>query len=214
MDLFSQIEDNLEKKFEVFPVPGGEILFMKNFLSYNVAQDYFQKLNMSIHWKQEEIKYYGKIFPVPRKTAWYGYEGFDYTYSGIKCHPEPWTKELLDLKIEIEKKLPDENFNSVLLNMYRDGNDKVSWHADNEKELGINPTIASLSIGETRRFDLKHKDNPELVYKFELSPGSLIVMRGALQHNYLHQIPQQKKITQPRINLTFRTIKSNLDDLR
>jgi alkylated DNA repair dioxygenase AlkB len=207
MDLFSQNEENLERKFDFFSLPDGEILFMKNFLKQNEALDYFKKLSSSINWKQEEIKYYGKTYPVPRKTAWYGYEGFNYSYSGINCNPEPWTKDLLDLKNQIEKLLPEEDFNSVLLNLYRDGNDKVSWHSDDEKELGLNPTIASLSIGETRRFDLKHKDNPDLQYKFELTPGSLIIMRGTLQHNWLHQIPVQKKVIQPRINLTFRTIK-------
>jgi alkylated DNA repair dioxygenase AlkB len=208
MDLFSANEENLERKFEIFSLLDGEVLFMKNFLKQDESLEFFNKLNSTIHWKQEEIKYYGKIYPVPRKTAWYGYEGFDYSYSGINCNPEPWTKELLFLKNEIEKFLPGVDFNSVLLNMYRNGNDKVSWHSDDEKELGINPTIASLSIGETRRFDLKHKDNPELQYKFELTPGSLIIMRGALQHYWLHQIPVQKKVTHPRINLTFRTIVS------
>ena len=207
MDLFSQLENKSSIEFERFPLRDGEVLFMKNFLTEIEAQNYFKILNSTINWRQEEIKYYGKIYPVPRKTAWYGYEGFDYSYSGINCSPEPWTKELLNIKLKIEKLLPEENFNSVLLNLYRDGNDKVSWHADDEKELGINPTIASLSIGVTRRFDLKHKDYPELQYKFELTPGSLIIMKGALQHNWLHQIPIQKKINQPRINLTFRTIK-------
>jgi alkylated DNA repair dioxygenase AlkB len=206
MDLFSQEDEKKEKVFEVFSLKDGEILFMKNFLTSTEAKKYFDILQNTINWKQEEIKYYGKIYPVPRKTAWYGYEGFDYSYSGINCNPEPWTKELLDLKKEIEKLIPNEDFNSVLLNMYRDGNDKVSWHADDEKELGMNPTIASLSIGETRRFDVKHKDNPDLKHQFELTPGSLIIMKGALQHNWLHQIPVQKKVTKPRINLTFRTI--------
>ena len=207
MDLFSFEEEKKEKIFEVFSLKDGEILFIKNFLTSTEAKNYFDIFQNTISWKQEEIKYYGKIYPVPRKTAWYGYEGFDYSYSGINCNPEPWTKELLDLKKEIEKFIPNEDFNSVLLNLYRDGNDKVSWHADDEKELGINPTIASLSIGETRRFDVKHKDNPDLKYQFELTPGSLIIMKGALQHNWLHQIPVQKKVTKPRINLTFRTIK-------
>ena len=103
MDLFNQYEESLERKFEIFSLQDGEVLFMKNFLKQNDASNYFKKLSTSINWKQEEIKYYGKIFPVPRKTAWYGYEGFDYSYSGINCNPEPWTKELLFLKNEIEK---------------------------------------------------------------------------------------------------------------
>ena len=195
-----------QNKFEVFPVEGGEILFMKNFLELEKANYYYEKLNASIQYKQEEIKCYGKIHPLQRKTAWYGDQGFNYSYSGINCNPIPWTTELLELKENIEKYLPTENFNSVLLNLYRDGNDKVGWHSDDEKELGMNPTIASLSLGETRRFDLKHKENPDLKYKFELTPGSLIIMRGSLQHNWSHQIPVQKKVLGSRINLTFRTI--------
>jgi alkylated DNA repair dioxygenase AlkB len=185
----------------------GEILFIRNFLSPQEAKMYYDLLHKTINWKQEQISFYGKTYPIPRKTAWYGYEGFNYSYSGIKCSPEIWTEELLDIKKEIEKFIPAEDFTSVLLNLYNNGNDKMGWHSDNEKELGINPTIASLSLGETRRFDIKHKHNSELNYKFELTSGSLLIMRGALQHHWVHQIPAQKKITNPRINLTFRTIK-------
>lgn len=149
---------------------------------------------------------YGKTFDVPRKTAWYGYEGFNYKYSGIECNPDPWTKELLEIKTVIEHFLPQQCFNSVLLNLYRDGNDKVSWHADDEPGLGTNPTIASVSLGATRRFDLKHKEYPEQKLQLELNLGSLVIMTGSLQHHWLHQIPMQKRIMEPRINLTFRTI--------
>lgn len=202
MDLFKQ-EDT---EVEVFKVLDGEILFIRNFLSSTEAKKYFDLLLETINWKQEQISFYGKTYPVPRKTAWYGYEGFDYSYSGIKCTTEIWTKELLEIKTAIEKITLSEDFTSVLLNLYNDGNDKMGWHSDDEKELGINPTIASLSIGETRRFDLKHKQNKDLNYKFELSSGSLLIMRGALQHHWVHQIPVQKKVKNPRINLTFRTI--------
>lgn len=208
MDLFSTEEQ--EKTFEVISLQDGEILFMRNFFTPTEAKNYFELLQNNINWKQEEVKFYGKTFPVPRKTAWYGYEGFNYSYSGITCFPEIWTKELLEIKKEIEKFIPDEDFTSVLLNLYNNGNDKMGWHADDEKELGINPTIASVSLGETRRFDIKHKQNPELHYKFELTSGSLLIMRGALQHHWVHQIPAQKKVKEPRINLTFRTIKKSL----
>ena len=166
-------------------------------------------LQNNIDWKQEEVRFYGKTYPVPRKTAWYGYEGFNYSYSGINCLPEIWTKELLEIKFQIEKFITGEDFTSVLLNLYNDGNDKMGWHADNEKELGENPTIASVSLGETRRFDIKHRQNPDLNFKFELTSGSLLIMRGALQHHWVHQIPAQKKVKNPRINLTFRTIKKS-----
>jgi alkylated DNA repair dioxygenase AlkB len=157
------------------------------------------------------VTIFGKTHPIPRKTAWYGDEGFNYSYSGINCYPDKWTKELLEIKSKIEKLIPPSNFTSVLLNLYNDGNDKMGWHADNEKELGINPIIASLSIGQTRRFDIKHKDNPNLQYKFELTSGSLLIMRGALQHHWVNRIPIQKKVSKPRINLTFRTIKNDLE---
>ena len=208
MDLFTL--EKQKKEFEVISLPDGEILFMRNFLSPNEAKCYFDLLQNTIRWKQEEVKFYGKTYPVPRKTAWYGYEGFNYSYSGINCFPEIWTKELVEIKSQIERFITDEDFTSVLLNLYNNGNDKMGWHADDEKELGVNPTIASVSLGETRRFDIKHKQNKDLHYKFELTSGSLLIMRGALQHNWVHQIPAQKKVKEPRINLTFRTIKKTL----
>lgn len=206
MDLFSLNEENLERKFQTFSLLDGEVWYMKNFIPLDKANAYFKNFIEQINWKQEEIKMYGKTYPVPRKTAWYGYKGFNYKYSGILCNPEPWTKELLGIKRVIESFLPDSDFNSVLLNMYRNGSDKVSWHADDEKGLGTNPLIASVSLGATRRFDLKHKTNRDEKLQLELLPGSLVIMKGALQHNWLHQIPVQKRILDPRINLTFRTI--------
>lgn len=206
MDLFSQ--EN--KEVEVFKVLDGEILFIRNFLTPSEAKKNYEALLENIKWKQEQISFYGKTYPIPRKTAWYGNEGLNYSYSGIKCFPETWTEELLKIKVAIEKFTPPEDFTSVLLNLYNDGNDKMGWHADDEKELGINPTIASVSLGETRRFDIKHKQNKDLHFKFELTSGSLLIMRGALQHHWVHQIPTQKKVKNPRINLTFRTIKKSL----
>jgi|LauGreDrversion4_1035100.scaffolds.fasta_scaffold138196_2 alkylated DNA repair dioxygenase AlkB len=205
MDLFTP--EDQEKVFEVISLPDGEILFMRNLFTPTEAKLYFDLLQNNISWKQEEVKFYGKTYPVPRKTAWYGYEGFNYSYSGITCFPEIWTKELLKIKSQIERFIPEEDFTSVLLNLYNNGNDKMGWHADDEKELGMNPTIASVSLGETRRFDIKHKQNKDLQFKFELTSGSLLIMRGAIQHNWVHQIPKQKKVKEPRINLTFRTIK-------
>tara|TARA_B110000908_G_C10221469_1_gene435582 strand:- start:1042 stop:1665 length:624 start_codon:yes stop_codon:yes gene_type:complete len=206
MDLFSQ--EPKERKFEKIMLKDGEVWYMENFIPTEKANNYFKDFVENINWRQEEIKLYGKTYPVPRKTAWYGYEGFNYKYSGIFCNPEPWTKELLGIKKVIESFLTNSNFNSVLLNHYRDGNDKVSWHADDEKGLGLNPLIASVSLGEKRRFDLKHKTDSTEKLKLELASGSLVVMKGALQHNWLHQIPVQKKISKSRINLTFRTIKN------
>jgi alkylated DNA repair dioxygenase AlkB len=207
MELYNQENKSRERVFEKFNLKDGEVWVMPNFMPTDKAGFYYNELLKSINWRQEEIKMYGKVYPVPRKTAWYGYPEFNYKYSGILCNPEPWTKELMDIKRVIEHFLPGEDFNSVLLNLYRDGNDKVSWHADDEPELGTNPTIASVSLGAVRRFDLKHKEDPDQKLQIELTSGSLVVMKGALQHHWLHQIPTQKKIQEPRINLTFRTIK-------
>lgn len=206
MDLFNQTPK--EREFKKIKLKDGEVWYMENFIPLDKANSYFKNFVETINWRQEEIKMYGKTYPVPRKTAWYGYEGFNYKYSGILCNPEPWTKELLGIKRVIESFLPESDFNSVLLNLYRDGSDKVSWHADDEKGLGINPLIASVSLGATRRFDLKHKTDPDEKLQLELAPGSLVIMKGALQHNWLHQIPVQKRITASRINLTYRTIVS------
>lgn len=206
MDLFNRDQKPKPREFEKHTLRDGEVWYMPNFMPADKAMFYYKTLMENINWRQEEIKMYGKVYPVPRKTAWYGYEGFNYKYSGILCNPEPWTKELLDIKKVIEHFVPNHDFNSVLLNLYRNGNDKVSWHADNESGLGENPTIASVSIGATRRFDLKHKDYPDEKLQIELTSGSLVVMTGSLQHHWLHQIPVQKKIKEPRINLTYRTI--------
>lgn len=203
MNLFTN-QNNPE--FVSFPVENGEVLLMENFLSLSEAILLIQKLKTSIEWRQESIKMYGKVYPVPRETAWYGEEGRNYAYSGIMCNPLPWTHELFELKNRIEALLPLDQFNSVLLNRYRNGNDKVSWHSDDEKELGVNPTIASISLGVTRRFDLRHKIDKSNTLKLNLSSGSLLIMKGELQHFWEHQVPQQKLILDERINLTFRRI--------
>ncbi len=207
MELFNQENKPKPRVFEKFNLKDGEVWLMPNFMPADKAFFYYNALLSNTNWRQEEIKMYGKVHPVPRKTAWYGYEGFNYRYCGILCNPEPWTKDLLDIKKVIEHFLPEDNFNSVLLNLYRDGSDKVSWHSDDEPDLGNNPSIASVSLGAIRRFDLKHKEDPEQKLQLKLTSGSLVVMKGALQHHWLHQIPVQKKINEPRINLTYRTIK-------
>jgi alkylated DNA repair dioxygenase AlkB len=206
MDLFTQNEKPKPRKFEKYSIKDGEVWFMPNFMPLDKTDEYYKALLNTINWKQEHIKMYGKTSPVPRKTAWYGDEGFSYKYSGINCNPDPWTKELLNIKKVIEHFVPNHKFNSVLLNLYMNGDDKVSWHADDESELDKNPTIASVSLGATRRFDLRHNEDSSEKFQIELTSGSLILMTGTLQHHWQHQIPVQKKVKDPRINLTFRTI--------
>jgi alkylated DNA repair dioxygenase AlkB len=138
--------------------------------------------------------------PIPRLTAWHGEAG--YVYSGIAMQPAAWTPALLEIKRCAEHHA-GQGFNSVLLNLYRDGRDSVSWHADNEPGLGRDPVIASLSLGATRRFQLKHRRNG-LRVAIDLEHGSCLVMAGATQHHWLHQLPKTARPVGPRVNLTFR----------
>ncbi len=159
----------------------------------------------NIRWKQDHIRLYGKRMPLPRLTAWYGDRGRTYTYSGITSTPNPWNDRLLDLKRRVEA-VADVEFNSVLLNWYRDGSDHLGWHADDEAELGRNPTIASVNFGATRDFILRRKDDRSTRLVLPLGHGTLLLMRGALQHHWEHSVPKRLKVTESRFNLTFRRI--------
>jgi alkylated DNA repair dioxygenase AlkB len=158
-----------------------------------------------VNWQQDNITIFGKTYKQPRLTALYANNSKPYSYSNITMQPTLFTKELQDIKLDIEKTV-NHKFTSVLLNLYRNGNDSNGWHADNEKELGLNPVIASLSLGETRPFHFKHRDIKEQRHKINLTHGSLLIMKGNMQHHWLHQIAKTKTIIDERINLTFRTI--------
>jgi alkylated DNA repair dioxygenase AlkB len=164
------------------------------------ADRLFAELHAGIAWRQEIATLMGRRIRVPRLTAWHGARG--YVYSGIRMTPAPWTPPLLELKALAER-LAGELFNSVLLNLYRDGRDSVSWHADNEPGLGRDPVIASLSLGAVRRFQLKHRRNGARI-ALDLPHGSCLVMAGATQHHWRHQLPKTAQPVGPRINLTFR----------
>ncbi|MGF7150480.1 alkylated DNA repair dioxygenase AlkB [Sphingomonas zeicaulis] len=159
----------------------------------------------NIAWKQDRISMYGKQIPLPRLTSWYGDAGRSYTYSGITSHPNPWNKGLLHLKEKIEA-CAGIRFNSVLLNWYRDGDDHLSWHADDEPELGRNPIIASASFGAARDFVIRRHDDPSVRIMLPLRHGSLLVMKGALQHFWQHAVPRRKAVEGSRFNLTFRRV--------
>lgn len=159
----------------------------------------------NIRWKQDSLKLYGRDIPLPRLTAWYGDPGAAYTYSGIKSEPNPWTEGLLHLRNKIEQ-LVGTGFNSVLLNWYRDGRDSLSWHADDEKELGTDPVIASANFGATRDFQLRRNSDHDQVLTLPLAHGTLLVMRGELQRHWRHAVPKRARVAGSRFNLTFRTI--------
>ncbi|TNF30500.1 MAG: alpha-ketoglutarate-dependent dioxygenase AlkB [Deltaproteobacteria bacterium] len=165
----------------------------------------FKELQEELLWRQDKITLYGKTHDVPRLQAWYADPGLTYTYSHIQLSPLPWYPLLIELKKQIEKHT-NESFNSVLCNYYRTGNDYVAWHADDEKELGIQPTIASLSLGGARKFVLREKKKKTNKIELNLGSGDLLLMSGRTQEIFEHQIVKTKKEVEGRINLTFRRI--------
>ncbi|MDT9196690.1 alpha-ketoglutarate-dependent dioxygenase AlkB [Limnospira fusiformis KN01] len=185
----------------------GLVILYGNFLKLAESDRLFGELYKSINWRQEQIKIFGKIRPIPRLTAWYADEGKSYTYSGIEHHAQPWNPTLKSIKSQVED-IAEVTFNSVLINLYRDGKDSMSWHSDDEPELGKNPIIASVSLGGTRRFAGKHKISKDRKFHIDLTSGSLLLMKGETQHFWQHQIPKTSRVVEPRINLTFRMVKS------
>ncbi len=198
MDLFSAEKRHLH-------LPNAEVIYIPNFYNLQKADDYFEHLRREIEWQQDAIKIFGKVYPQPRLTALFATNDKPYSYSNITMMPKKLTIELKQIKTDIEAVCGHE-FTTVLLNLYRTGADSNGWHADNEKELGKNPMIASLSFGATRLFHFKHRTIKEEHYKLHLDHGSLLIMKGEMQHFWLHQIPKTKKKVDERINLTFRTL--------
>lgn len=182
----------------------GEVYFYPHFFSEEESTYFFKTLEETILWKQEPIKIMGREIMQPRLTAWYG-EPKTYRYSGITMTPRPWTEELMKIKKRIEEEA-DCYFTNVLLNYYRNGNDSMGWHKDNEKELGVNPVIGSVSFGVSRSFNFKNQLDKNLKEKLLLTDGSFLLMAGNTQHHWYHSIPKEPKISGARINLTFRKI--------
>ena len=187
-------------------LPDAEISYYPQFFEAAEADALFIELLETTLWQQDSITVFGKTHPQPRLTALYGNTDKAYSYSNLKMEPHPWNPLLQKIKNQIAS-VCDTNFTSVLLNLYRDGKDSNGLHADNEKELGINPVIASISLGAERAFHLQHNCDKNRKHKMILQHGSLLIMKGATQHNWKHQIPKTAKPINPRINLTFRWIK-------
>ena len=191
---------------EIIDLKDAEISYDQHFLSHNEASTYFDVLRKETDWQQDRIKVFGKEYDQPRLTALFANNKNPYTYSNITMHPTPFSPVLLEIKSKIEKTL-NQTFTTCLLNLYRNGQDSNGWHADNEKELGKNPVIASVSLGAERLFHMKHRTDKTQKLRLNLADGSLLVMSGSTQHHWLHQIPKTKKNVGERINLTFRIIK-------
>lgn len=186
-------------------LPDSSITYFPSFLEPAEADSYFKLFKKKIPWRQDDIKVFGKIYPQPRLTALFGNNAKPYSYSNITMQPHEFTDELLEIKEKIENKT-SAVFTTCLLNLYRDGKDSNGWHADDEKELGQNPVIASITLGQERFFHLKHKKKKDLKQKLLLKHGSLLLMEGETQHHWLHQIPKTTRSIGERINLTFRVI--------
>ncbi len=201
-DLFGQ---PIETRNPIIKLNNAELLYHPNFFDKIESDIIFKTLMETIQWKQDKINMYGRELPLPRLSAWYGENNKPYTYSGITLNPLPWTDELLKIKekIEAEAKV---KFSSVLLNRYRDGQDYVGWHTDAEKELGRNPVIGSVNFGATRKFQLRRIDDHKEKFEVELNHGTFLVMQGATQHFWQHQVPKTATKIGERLNLTFRVI--------
>ena len=186
-------------------LPNSDISYYPGFFDLKDSNQYFQSLLETISWQQDDINIFGKTYKQPRLTALYANNNEPYSYSNITMIPHKFTKELLNIKVKVESVI-DTNFTTCLLNLYRNGQDSNGWHADNEKELGSKPIIASVSFGSERLFKLKHRYDKNLKKNLVLQHGSLLIMQGETQHHWLHQIPKTKKEVGKRINLTFRII--------
>ncbi|MGX1930865.1 alpha-ketoglutarate-dependent dioxygenase AlkB family protein [Flagellimonas sp. 2504JD4-2] len=190
----------------VLNLPDCDITYFPDFLSSEMAQHHFQVLKDSIPWQQDKIKVFGKVYDQPRLTALFGDNAKTYSYSGITMCPHAFTPDLIQIKKLVEK-ASETAFTNCLLNFYRDGKDSNGWHSDDEKELGTNPVIASVSLGAERFFHLRNKADKTQKHKILLENGSLLLMKGATQHYWQHQIPKTSKPMGERINLTFRILK-------
>jgi len=186
-------------------LPDSDITYYPNFLNPEEADYYFKILLNEIPWQQDDITVFGKTYAQPRLTALFADNKKPYSYSNITMQPHGFSSALSEIKKKIED-IENNTFTTCLANLYRDGQDSNGWHSDNEKELGKNPIIASVSLGQVRPFSLKHKVHKHLKHKIELQSGSLLVMKGSTQQHWLHQIAKTKKIIKPRINLTYRII--------
>ncbi|BAO55501.1 alpha-ketoglutarate-dependent dioxygenase AlkB family protein [Nonlabens marinus] len=188
-------------------IPDARVQYASDFYAFAKAEQLYKTLLQTIPWRQNEITVFGKTYDEPRLTQLYGDNGMKYSYSGITFNALEWSPVMQSIKEDVEK-ATGYKFNICLANYYRDGNDSNGWHADNEKELGINPVIASISLGQERFFHLRHNEHKEWRYKFPLENGSLLLMAGETQHTYKHQIAKTKRKILPRINLTFRKVVS------
>ena len=191
--------------FEIIDIPDGDLTFSRTWRE-SESIDWMERLIEEIELEQHQIKIFGKLVDCPRLSAWYGDPEAVYSYSKLNLTPKDWTPTLLEVRNQLAETI-ERPFNSVLLNLYRDGNDSMGWHSDDEWEMGLNPVIASISLGGSRMMKFRHRSDSEVSnFVLELSPGSLLIMAGNTQKFWQHEIPKTKKSVGERLNLTFRFV--------
>ena len=196
----------MDKNSSLIKADNLSVKYIENFFDFDQSQLYMKHLTNDIKWKREKIRMWGREIVTKKRIAWYADEGKSYTYSGSTFHPDQWNELLLEIKKYVEQYM-NFQFNSVLLNEYPNGKVGMGWHSDDERELGIDPIIASLSFGANRDFIFKHKTDKSFEnIKIHLKSGSLLLMLGSTQHHWKHSLPKRLKVREPRINLTFRKI--------
>jgi alkylated DNA repair dioxygenase AlkB len=186
-------------------LPGAELRFAPDWMARTDADALYDALRAGIPWETHRLRLFGREVDAPRLSCWIGDPGANYVYSRTRFEPQPWPAALRAIRARVDQDA-GETFNSVLANLYRDGRDSMGWHSDDERELGPQPTIASLSLGATRRFVLRTRGADPQRHALELPHGSLLVMRGATQRHWQHALPRSARIATARINLTFRRI--------
>jgi len=198
MDLF-----NIRRVVNILPFDGSADYYGR-MLTTAEAKYYLDRMLTNIEWRNDEAVIFGRHIVTKRKVAWYGDQSYSYAYSGKVRDALPWTVELLGLKGRVEQ-LVGKTFNSCLLNLYHNGEEGMAWHSDDEKTLEPDGAIASLSLGAERKFSFRHRKSRETI-SMQLEPGSLLVMHGVTQTHWMHALPKTKRVTSPRVNLTFRTM--------
>lgn len=200
---------------------GDDFLFYQaNFFSSKESSQYLLYLQQHISWQEEYIKLFGKSIKVPRKTSWYG--DYNYSYAGVIHLAKKWDEKLIQIKEKIETiklttnihQVIPHQYNAVLLNAYENGKEYMGWHSDDESSIQKNSCIASVSFGATRKFVIRKKSKPTEKKTLLLGNGSLLIMGGTFQKNYQHALPKQLKVTDKRINLTYRWIKPTVNNLQ
>lgn len=190
---------------QTFDLPDADVRYAPQWLARDAADALFVALRDGVAWERHRIRLFGRDVDAPRLSCWIGDVDATYTYSRTRYAPHPWPQALHAIRERLRSEC-GAGFNGVLANQYRDGRDGMGWHADDEPELGARPRIASLSLGATRRFAIRHRDDPARRLDIELAHGSLLLMGGATQAHYRHALPKTARATGARINLTFRRL--------